>query len=777
MRKSFISSLLLVLCCLLPVACSDDKAAIDISRPNYSYTVTLPSTDTERQLVIDSITGSFSVISSDVSWISAELTGYDSENHPIVKLVLDEGNDEDRLGHIYLQSEASQVVQLAVYQIGRNNSAEDRRPWGVSENRLFYKNWFEGNEGTVYVSNNQDKTTWGNIGLPWIEGVQGSIPADIIYDMRTTKDQWRLAYSTLGLEETPGNNLFILHNKVRSILRVFYWIPPGKSNEATSAIFRLNYYSPKKLTSYLLSSNLRHSIDSNSKDAASDANNYYFTPMGTEAIPMSTGWCCFDILISNAYKDAKIEALEDSLTRLSLTLLTHDVSVINLDIDLDKTGTIDMSNVKKKIKQGSGDGGTIALTSITNLFYNTGVVLTTTEDLKAGIFRMVGVGFNLLSDIFKGISGTKDKWAKFEGQAKLNSIIQGTAQGSKTYATRNQIGTISFYAEGLKYDWSTILDKNPKKWNDIKSSRAGEQEETPSFGVITFSQAPVVYVSADRLFCFQNDNLLYKMSSDGKYISLINNTDEGLRYASFLDPSSIEVFINKDRMGFDFDKVELTVNTFVLMGNGAYYQGEDSYYTKYGLSNSNLRITSSTNTMRSVFKDTEKSMQLVVCSNEELQGIKEEEATETYPKPFKYAITSLPCYDDPDADMEFSYRFYSLTNYLGNSTMLVDPVVYVPTNSPESGERRYFYNNGKLGPLMVSVTAYFYKGDDRQFASATFLPEIRTFKADEIASIRSKIASKVPATIEIPSGSFPATFTDIEDQQKKALYILDKISE
>ena len=119
----------------------------------------------------------------------------------------------------------------------------------------------------------------------------------------------------------------------------------------------------------------------------------------------------------------------------------------------------------------------------------------------------------------------------------------------------------------------------------------------------------------------------------------------------------------------------------------------------------------------------------------------------------------------------FNYRYYGLTGSMFNGArkIVVDPVIYVPTNK----DHTYIYNKSCLGPLYVVVFVRLIKGNTMQIISKHFLPEVRTFKGSEIATIKNRINRSSLTQAKTSQGTVAAEYVDTEWLKSRALKMLE----
>ena len=259
---------------------------------------------------------------------------------------------------------------------------------------------------------------------------------------------------------------------------------------------------------------------------------------------------------------------------------------------------------------------------------------------------------------------------------------------------------------------------------------------------------------------------LYQVDYDGELIRRDTNEEEDLRFISFLDPSSIEAYINKEMMGYQFDSAQINVS-LVTCFDGA-YEEPDPYIGLYGLENDAIQLSEHDgNYGDNIFEDGDtKSMKLVNCPNDSIPTITKGSEVNA-----EFKVTKQNCTDKSDIiDNSFNYRFYGLTSKLYDKTIVVDPIIYVPTDN-----NNLYYNKSHLGQLYVVVSAILTKNSDnsKQFITRHFLPEVRTFKTSDISSIKRRINNYNPSTVKTITGTTSATYPDNTWLKERALKMLE----
>lgn len=766
------------------ITATDTDPTAPAEQSGYQRTARMGNGTLQRLMVVDGLTDDLTNITNSASWLTVKQDGQDGEQHPVIQLTVDGECDEDRTATVTLTSKDNKQVSIAVKQLALSgaNSDEELLPEVTPLDTLFYKDWFKGNNGQVYITETNSKSTWRWVALPWANNGQGSVPLYICTEMQDTKEDWRLVYSTLGLEPAAGNNFFALLNMKLAKLRFFYYIPAGYITGATSAGFVLQVYNPSSKLSFALNSNepvempdtLHNSgkitIDNN-YDPEEHTQNLNLMPIGTgSSKKITSGWTCFDVMLDHGYTDVSTEALEDPETIIRLRLATTLEASINTILDLKSAGDINLDGVSLTKKGNALQAAATFFNGLgSNLFsLGTGVnTLLTAQEGKVGggVMQVVGGGLGVVGTILNTVAAIKDSKQTFNGSAKVDLNTKGTMSGTIKFDFINSMPGISFKPSAFKYKWETLIT-SPEKWATTT---------LPTYGLINLKKNPVVYVSEDHiLYSPAKYPAHYAVDYNGDLIHCDTGDDEQLRYISFLDPSSIEVFINKEVMDFKFDSVEISTSLFVNTAATEQYTEPNPYVGYYKLRNDGIKLSKRDGSeFINLFSEEDtQSMKLVACKNEDIPTVKLAAGNESL---CSFAMSELACKDSTISTLEegFKYRYYGLTGSLFNGAkrIVVDPIIYVPIDKTHS----FFYNKSKLGPVYMSLCARLINKKAKTMLIITkhFSPDVCTFKRSEISEIKSRIEKYKPTTVKTLEGTAAAKFIDNQWLKERAYKMLE----
>lgn len=782
MIKYLFTGLGIVLMMLTVCSCSDDNypegggGGGQDQKDGYTYNVTIPRGVETYVIILDSITGDVKNISTESDWVSAKQEGQDGEQHPVLFLNVDSSVKEARYAVLTARSIVNQKIVINVKQKAFSVMGEDYTPEVTYQNKDFYENWYEGSDGQVYITETNNSATWSKRNLPWRENALGSIPAEVLAEMRYHKDDWKLVYSTLGLQSTSGCNFFTLYNDKLSKLRFFYYIPGGYITIGSSATFAIDIYNPKGKMALALNSNetlvMPDELQNSGKLNSSKTQTYMVVPIGVgDDRTITSGWTCFDLDADHGYTDVTKEAFEDPDTKMTVRLMTTLLGDFNLDVALGTTGYIDMSGVSIVQK---GDGLAAAATffnGLGNSAYQVGSGIASLGEgalgKAGGIVQIVGGGSSLVGTALSTIQAADDAIEYCEGTASVVFNTTGRITGNVSFNTINGLPGITFSPIAFKYNWETLLSDKPTKWATDNS--------LPTFGLMNVIDNPVVYVSSDHLiYTPASMSPLYQLTAGNELIER-SGDDEQLRYISFLDPSSVEMFFNKEMMGYDFEHAEISVSVTANAGPYDKFFAPTPYFNYYQLRNDQIQLTTNDTSYENIFGSGDtKSMKLVSCPNSDIPTV---ELTGDPDFEAEYTFSNLPCFDKSEDVLAtgFSYRYYGLTGTLfnGSRRVIVDPIIYVPTNG-----QHLIYNKSYLGPIYVTVVARLTKSDgSMQIISKHYLPEIRTFSSEEIGDIKTRINNFNPSTVKTCKGTATADYIDVSWLKARALKMLELAAE
>ena len=765
-----IKSLLLLLGALFVsstffVACSDDDDDLPNYRAgNYHYDVIVLNDDYSMEMDLDSVASEVTEIEHLPDWISLKQLKFDKDGHPIMKIdVQSDPRGKARDADVKLKTKGGDIVKLSFSQSARYSSL------GFQGNGTFdVTNWYNATEINIY-DKNLDKMV--PVNLPWADPAETSIP-DEFRMITKNHDKWTLCFNTCSNSNLRNTQMFGMFNKETQTLRVFKYFdnPP---TDATTCYFVV---STSSSSSILNSDNLQWGIpidkakstlsiptDSLVKNMPKFKSAIVVPPLcGNDQGTISAGWCAFDVPFTTAFKD-KDDILKLADTNIGLHMLACEITNTTGNIDFSQLHMID-KDIQIKSPASDAKIAAASLSVVGNLL--TGLCSTAGSAVGAGaasggfgiatgIVGCIGNVVNVGTDIANAVAASEDEVYTmsldfhFEGETKLNTQSI-TYKGNGFADLTISIGSLFEYL----LDSKAPARRAPQKENSKKIY---------NFGIWNLAQTPTIYVSKDALF-YNESTYGTDYNSDGQTISSFGS-DENLRYASFLDPSSIQVYINDDTDIFPHDKVknlEVTGYSFVYSNNP--FTRPDIFYNYYGVNNDQICLTTEDDSWNYIFTDNDsKSMRLIEYDDKDLLLDKDAGADN-----MKYKTVGYFGKDVELTGYTFKYAGCTtdLTGELSGYDAVYDPIVYVPRNS--NGLYPVKSNFANLG---VVVLIKFEIGDETYVYSRRYLPEIKTFGKTDVASIRNRINGFNKKTYD----GLDANYILFDKEKAKALKILSLV--
>ena len=748
------------------VACSDDDDDLPNYRAgNYHYDVTLVNDNYSMEMDIDSVGSEIIEIENLPEWISMKQLKFDKEGHPIMKIdVQADPRGKSREADVVLKTKGGDNINLSFFQSMVYSTLGFQ---SNDQSGFDYSNWFAVEEIQIYDKNLNALRT---VNLPWASISQTAMPEEYC-SVNKQPDKWKLCFNTCSNPNLPDSQMFGLFNIQTHLMRVYVYFDEAPT-DATSCFFVVN--TNNKSSAILTSESMPWAV---SMEKAKENESLWHFPSelidkspvsgSSTVIPpvcgnlqgsINRGWVAFDIKMFSNYNNIK-DIAKFSNSKICLSMLACQIT--------NTTGTQDFSKLSMKsdsinvVSPGSSTKcASLTCKALGNLF--SGVASTIANSITtfsinkdAGIATAAiggaGVACNFVSDCIDAGDAAHDNVAysmimdfHFSGETKINTK-------SITYKSNNFAPITMTIGEMFKY---LIAYKAPQRHVVQKENN---ESETINLGIWNLVKDPIIYVSKDVLL-YNESTYGTEYYSDGTTISSIGS-DENLRYASFLDPSSIQVFINDDLSMFPHDKVkniEIVGYDFVFC-NTSFWK-PDIFYDYYSIQNEKMCLTTENNSWNNIFIGDSKSMRLVECNDKNLL-LDPEKGKLTY-KTMAYLADGLK---DNGYTFKYGGVYSDFIEELASYNVIYSPIVYVPRN--ENGlypVKSYFSNIG------VAVYVKFDIDDIHYQYARRFLPKIKTFGKSDIAGIRNNINNFNKTTAD----GLSADYKLFDQEKAKALKIL-----
>lgn len=473
----------------------------------------------------------------------------------------------------------------------------------VSRNAAFEADWASQKKITLVTSykmeNDRPIVTTTEVPLPWSMDLAPLqwLPNNTAENM-VVKDaaDWDLVLNLTGINEKPGEHFFGLYNRYLGILRIFYYltedrIPPHDGNDhmwslgvSKDLIEHINFQ---------FAIPYGESLTEAYKTAMGGDDAQFRTTALTAAcsdqgkVVPAIGWWAFDVDMS-PLRNHDFFASERSSVKPGMMVSAEDNVVLNSLMHGSLNGTFGGNMNLNSLKGGGTSAGGIIAgvlgSSLGGFFTNTklldlfgkGFFSCSQPWIAMAGLAISGIGKGLEAGLKNGVTDS-DKLGDFNGKINLSldASIEtvGTIGGARTSLVPSPTLPIGSYLR------SETPDGHP--------TCLGE-------GVWNIEHYPVVYVVKDVYWGDKaNFSCVGTTTCDGRraYRLTVDPDQVGLRYVSFLDPTSIgDVKVNPHIMPQNPKVVEVSTSY------GVYNAAEPGYTQGFrkavGLDYENPKISS-----------------------------------------------------------------------------------------------------------------------------------------------------------------------------------------
>ena len=701
MKKSLLKGgLLLMALGVAFVSCNDDISGQDVPDGyvpgEYHYSLCVPNANDERLLVLDSITAPIKSIGSCPDWAVATVAESTQDNHPAVRLTLkDCGPGVMNKDDIEILSEYGDKVVLSLtqslYFVADDNSSDD-----------FLTDWENAKVVSIYSDRAEQL-----IPTPWADETITTLPENIRYDVKK-KDGWEMAFSFMNRESFDDCNYFALYNRYLGTLRIFYYVT-NPTTTGSDYSFEVDMGSANKYhkfpfyhaLAYGIPSNhasLSHTMDLLGNEKSQFTFKSFFAPYRSiSSTALTKGWTAFDIDAS-AYdphekrwvdvdEQLQIVCRSELNQEVSLTgSLTANISGKYSSAEQTASAASGVSSTLKTIGNIAGDVQNSALAAIEKQV--TGKSLDT-------YCYYAGVACNVAAFAYDYLMEEMDR-----NDEQIVDSMPGKIEMSLTGDIK-----LSGYINSLSFN---SISPITLRGSTFKNTNADTHFGQGVWGLVT---DPVIYVVED---CMMGNVSHFNLSinGDGTY-GCSDAEDYNLRMISFLDPSSIQVCINKDVFP-DVSEVKATIDY------GVYPDEEKGHTSKYaellGLNRPTIEIV----------KDAKSGIYRSKNANNTVKYV---HAPDTSFMSEFLGETLENCKVVKQAGADYSY-YGKVVNAEGKK-FIMQPQVCFPIKKTNKGT---LLCDGEMPDFVVLVTITF-KSNGRTFMfSQRYLPEIKTLKRHEAKS-------------------------------------------
>ena len=753
------------------ISCSDDDDDVPTNRNrSFYYDVVLMNDDYSMQMCIDSVVSDISEITNAPEWVSIEQVGTDENGHPLIQFdVAAEPHGDARDAYVMLTTHSGDKVKMTLMQslvystLGMHDS---------DDSNFNASNWYEQESINIYY---KPDNSLREVYLPWADMAPTAIPEEMC-KVNKNPDDWKLCFNTCSNSRLPNNQMFGLFNMNNHTMRIFVYFDETPS-DATTCYFVVSTSGGS--SAILSGDNLNWSIPldvaKSNWNVSESMINGMPTDMSSVVVPpicgntrgsLSPGWVAFDIKLSSSLSTIN-DIITNPKTRVTLSLLSCDITntegtqdFSDIAMKADNIKIMSPGSSTKRTSMGFAAAGNFCQ-GLSGIIANTAMTGATGAGTGGAIAVAVagGIGLvsNLVSDCIEADEAGKDQVAyemsmdfHFSGKTKINTQ-------SITYKGNNFTPVSMTISEMFKY----LLYYKSLSTKHRSPLKADDPDEKLNFGIWNIVESPIIYVSKDVLFYNESPSPGTEYNSDGETITSYGK-DENLRYASFLDPSSIKLYINDDLSMFAHDHVKnVKVIGYDFIYADTTYTTPDVFYDYYKLTHEKVRLTSEDDSWNNIFIDDDKSMRLVEYDDKNLL-LDPENGKLSY-NTMKYLSKDM---DKMGYTMKYGGVSSDLPTELSSYNAIFSPIIYVPRNSngfyPVESD---FANLGVVVYLSFEVNGQIYNFARR------YLPKIKLFGKDDIDAIRNKINNFEKKTYD----GLDADYILYDKEKAKALRVLDAV--
>ncbi len=286
---------------------------------------------------------------------------------------------------------------------------------------------------------------YGSQILPWYNATDTTIPTELLEDYKK-EDGWEMVYNLCTPSDltTYGKYYLIFYNKLRGILRVFYY-NIYNTTSANTTFWQLSFTRPTSMLNSIGHFTMPININ--------DVQSTYTTNLSSiETKAISRGWNCFDVELCYDPNSTSIAQ--------KMGIKSYDVTQGKLtltgDLKMDSEGTIvTTSSVPRfpilsgMITAGvTGFGGSISKivsSKLDSAKISPLISMPVTEIISSGVTGLVKSGINLIFGSFLGKKATTTQTLKvrttgqiqtngefsFNSSSNINPIVNLVCPGSK----------------------------------------------------------------------------------------------------------------------------------------------------------------------------------------------------------------------------------------------------------------------------------------------------------------------------------------------------------
>lgn len=387
---------------------------------------------------------------------------------------------------------------------------------------------------------------YGNRILPWYNASDTNIPNELLEDYKK-EDGWEMIYNlcTPSVATTYGKYYLIFYNKLRGILRVFYY-SIYDSTPATTTFWQLSFTRPTSM----LNSVGHFTIPLHTNSTLST---YTTNISSVEAKGISRGWNCFDVEL--CYDPNSTSTVQ------KMAIRSYDVTqgtiTLNGSLQMNSEGTIISTNMAPRFpvlsdmtNTGvSGFGGAVkkmVSKKLDSAKFSPLISMPIADILSGGTAGLIKSGINLLFGSFLGKQTTTTQTLKVRTTGQIKNDGEFTINSNS-----NLTPIVNLVCPG----------------SIVESTDYFLPSYNEPLGVWNLAETPVVALSSGAIWSKYDDESMYS-------------------YTRLVRANPVNVIVNPVAMKY-FSKYEVlyTLMYYEKLG-GDLYWGKNKFFPGYYYTNS-----------------------------------------------------------------------------------------------------------------------------------------------------------------------------------------------
>ncbi len=600
-----------------------------------------------------------------------------------------------------------------------------------------HNTWFDQTSITIY-----DGGTERTVNLPWAPVSNTSMPAEYLHpESEFLKDGttrlWQLAFNFCEDPNLSGTNMFGLWNPYAQTMRIYRYLTEMPNPLARSCFYQIESTAPCLLdpdtkmfmpADYIYQHTNWAGTIGNGLPVPSKNSMKLLPITGTLDGQVNKGWLCFELHFGSGLSELK--------NNDSISFTLYGVQ------DISFTGKMDIKGAMNSTDGTITIPGNDARTASAGLKAAGSFLSDLSECVKTGVEvgKEAGGTFGVITGLVGGVGAIcslvgeslgieKDKEESGSKQYSLKLGFNMSSTGELNGSLKSTLATNTI---PVRSDFGVLFSELPGGSSGITKAESGAGI---TLGVWNLKNQPVIYMA---------DDFVFGASEDCK----------DTYYASFLDPTSLELLLNRDKRLFPSNEVE-TVTMLAydyVFANSKYDVPPEPYKDFYGIP-------------RETF------------TRQKQESIKVEADLHTF------MLSSGADYNDVNLTRgTYKYDYLGTTSQLDGLGLDAYNLVYSPILGYRGsgdyidylwhmGGRFWYDPNINFDDVYVAVCIQVdFKNGYSQVFAERFLPVIKRFSSSDVPSLKERLSK---AAAPENTDGIPVVFPFFDMQRDKAVRMLD----